>query len=272
MSNAILPLVLLGSMGSSAAAIAYGVKTDWEFLGGKKEEEVVYVAPVADIGGGGETGSLVVENFVVGGDSDDMSTIGEVVEDATDTTPAISTISAVHAIPTDDDENIVFGLSAMPVNCPDMGEDGQSALSGFAMNDAGKYDYSCKTLENPGPLAFGKVGGYTSHGGELGDLHGTSAVCKSNQALLGFVLDQNKSGTKAGYRFDCIDLKGPAKVRTALTSYTPYDKTTASQLNSFKKLAPKCGEDELLQGFALEKSGNNMRYIYRCVTPGYEAD
>jgi len=174
--------------------------------------------------------------------------------------------------PTTDNKNNVFGLSAMPVNCPDTGEDGQSALTGFAMNDTKEYDYSCKTLENPGPLAFGKVGGYTSHRGELGDLHGTSAVCKSNQALLGFVLDSNKSGTKAGYRFDCIDLKGPAKVRTALTAYTPYDKTTANQIDSFKALAPQCGEDELLQGFALEKSGNNMRYIYRCVTPGYEAD
>lgn len=33
MSNAILPLVLLGSMGSSAAAIAYGIKpngSSWE--------------------------------------------------------------------------------------------------------------------------------------------------------------------------------------------------------------------------------------------------
>jgi len=57
MSNVILPLVILGSMGSSAAGIAYGIKTDWEFLGLKKEEEV-YVAPVADIGGGGETGSF----------------------------------------------------------------------------------------------------------------------------------------------------------------------------------------------------------------------
>ena len=33
-----------------------------------------------------------------------------------------------------------------------------------------------------------------------------------------------------------------------------------------------CNEGELLQGFAIEKSGNNMRYIYRCVTPAYEAD
>jgi len=268
MSNVILPLVILGSMGSSAAGIAYGIKTEWEFLGLKKEEEV-YVAPVADIGGGGETGSLVIENFVIGGDTDDMTLLGEAVVDS----DTISTISVVHAVPTDDDDNNVAGLSAMPVNCPDTGEDGQSALTGFTMNADGNYDYSCKTLENPGPLAFGKVGGYTSHRGELSDLHGTSAVCKSNQALLGFVLDQNKSGTKAGYRFDCIDLKGPAKVRTALTKYTPYDNTTSVlQLDSFKALAPQCGEDELLQGFALEKSGNNMRYIYRCVTPAYEAD
>ncbi len=80
MSNVILPLVILGSMGSSAAGIAYGIKTDWEFLGGKKEEEV-YVAPVADIGGGGETGSLVIENFVIGGDTDDMTLLGEAVVD-----------------------------------------------------------------------------------------------------------------------------------------------------------------------------------------------
>ena len=123
------------------------------------------------------------------------------------------------------------------------------------------------------------------------------ALCASNQALVGFVLDQNKSKTKLGYRYDCINLKGPAKIRTALTSYKSYksgdgmgtdekgklndtDQTGDARRNTqFAVLEPttgigdiSCNEGELLQGFAVEKSGNNMRYIYRCVTPAYEAD
>jgi len=309
MSNAILPLVLLGSMGSSAAAIAYGVKTDWEFLGGK-DKEPVYTPPTQSTslmgGGGGDVGSLIVDDFVVGGDEEDMTMIDEDGETFTDSLP--------HApVYTSGDTNI-SALTGMPINCPDTEDDGQSAMRGFkfygtipsattaaditaaadADEEAGttakmdelrtqsSYGYQCSTLENPGSLQFGKVGNYKSHRGDISDLHGSQALCASNQALVGFVLDQNKSGTKSGYRYDCIDIKGPAKVRTAITPYKPYnsgegvdgaDDTPVSQLKTLKDIKDiSCREGELLQGFATEKSGNNMRYIYRCITPGYEAD
>jgi hypothetical protein len=297
MSNAILPLVLLGSMGSSVAAIAYGVKTDWEFLGGK-DKEPVYTPPAqASLmgGGGGDVGSLIVDDFVVGGDEDDMSFLGDEVEDDDTVTPGISTITIAHA---DLEGDNIAGLTSMPINCPEVEDYGQTALTGFGMDANKKYDYTCAGIENPGKLAFGKVGNYRTQRGKISDLHQSQALCASNQALLGFVLDKNSSGTKAGYRFDCIDLKGPAKVRTALTPYTPYiedvDAVTAvtavgtvgstgyvaavtgvdakSSRETLESLNIKCNEDELLQGFATEKSGNNMRYIYRCVTPGYEAD
>ena len=297
MSNAILPLVLLGSIGGSVAAVAYGVKTDWEFLGGK-DKEPEYTPPAqASLmgGGGGDVGSLIVDDFVVGGDEDDMSFLGDEVEDDDTVTPGISTITIAHA---DLEGDNISGLTGMPINCPEVEDYGQTALTGFAMNDAKKYDYTCAGIENPGKLAFGKVGNYRTQRGKISDLHQSQALCASNQALLGFVLDKNSSGTKAGYRFDCIDLKGPAKVRTALTPYTPYiedvDAVTAvtavgtvgstgyvaavtgvdakSSRETLESLNIKCNEDELLQGFATEKSGNNMRYIYRCVTPGYEAD
>lgn len=72
-------------------------------------------------------------------------------------------------------------------------------------------------------LKFGNVGNYvTSRSGTIDDVHGAQALCASNQALVGFVLDQNSSGTKAGYKYDCINLKGPAKVRTALSAYKSY--------------------------------------------------
>ena len=297
MSNAILPLVLLGSIGSSAAAIAYGVKTDWEFLGGK-DDEPVYTPPAqASLmgGGGGDVGSLIVDDFVVGGDEDDMSFLGDEVEDDDTVTPGISTITIAHA---DLEGDNIAGLTSMPINCPEVEDYGQTALTGFGMDANKKYDYTCAGIENPGKLAFGKVGNYRTQRGKISDLHQSQALCASNQALLGFVLDKNSSGTKAGYRFDCIDLKGPAKVRTALTPYTPYiedvDAVTAvtavgtagttgyvaavtgvdakSSRETLESLNIKCNEDELLQGFATEKSGNNMRYIYRCITPGYEAD
>ena len=325
MSNAILPLVLLGSIGGSVAAVAYGVKTDWEFLGGK-DKEPEYTPPAqASLmgGGGGDVGSLIVDDFVVGGDEEDMTMIDEDGETFTDTMP--------HLADYDDDDTNISAFTGMPINCPDDEEEGQSAMRGFkfyhttakatllataeaalitannlmatattpalvttasdAIRAAKKlvreaspvYGYQCSTLENPGSLQFGKVGNYKSHRGDISDLHGSQALCASNQALVGFVLDQNKSGTKSGYRYDCIDIKGPAKVRTAITSYKPYDSgedaaadggnVPTKQLKTLTDMDNiSCREGELLQGFATEKSGNNMRYIYRCITPGYEAD
>ena len=298
MSNAILPLVLLGSIGGSVAAVAYGVKTDWEFLGGK-DKEPEYTPPAQEAlmsGSSGGVGSLIVDDFVVTGDEQDMTMIGDDGEDFTDSLP--------HAPVYDDDDTNISSLAGMPINCPDTEDDGQSAMRGFKFYENSSknvYGYQCSTLENPGSLQFGKVGNYKSHRGNISDLHGSQALCASNQALVGFVLDQNKSGTKSGYRYDCIDIKGPAKVRTAITPYKPYDSgekisaaiavvtgsaTTlpvvavasgqdafANQLKTLRDIGDiSCREGELLQGFATEKSGNNMRYIYRCITPGYEAD
>jgi hypothetical protein len=308
MSNAILPLVLLGSIGGSVAAVAYGVKTDWEFLGGK-DKEPEYTPPAQEAlmsGSSGDVGSLIVDDFVVTGDEEDMTMIDE------DGETFSNTLS--HVFNSDDDTNI-SAFTGMPINCPDTEDDGQSAMRGFkfysgiaagsatdSTTETNVYGYQCSTLENPGSLQFGKVGNYKSHRGNISDLHGSQALCASNQALVGFVLDQNKSGTKSGYRYDCIDIKGPAKVRTAITPYKPYDsgedaatvdvagvaKTAstayvrkvvvkddlpAKQLKTLKDMDDiSCREGELLQGFATEKSGNNMRYIYRCITPGYEAD
>ena len=267
MSNAILPLVLLGSMGSSAAAIAYGIQTEWEFLGIKKEEpEPVYTPPVETQGlmGGG---SMASESFVIqgNGDDDDMSIIND--DDVLE-----GELSNKYVM-TDDTSNIA-ALTGMPINCG-ISDGDQTALRSFKFvtdGDGDVYKYNCSSVSNPGDLKFGNVGNYvTSRSGTIDDIHGAQALCSSNQALVGFVLDQNSSGTKAGYKYDCINLKGPAKVRTALSAYKSYDEDDPTKvLNDIGAIA--CKDEELLQGFAAEKSGSNMRYIYRCVTPGYEED
>ena len=270
MSNAILPLVLLGSMGSSAAAIAYGIQTEWEFLGIKKKEpEPVYTPPIETQGlmGGG---SMASESFVIqgNGDDDDMSII-----DAEDSLPNQESNKYVSTgTPTSN----IAALTGMPISCG-IHEEEQTALRAFEFtadkdNSGNVYNYSCSSISNPGDLKFGNVGNYvTSRSGTIDDIHGAQALCASNQALVGFVLDQNSSGTKAGYKYDCINLKGPAKVRTALSPYKSYDEgNPIAVLDEIDAIA--CKDEELLQGFAAEKSGSNMRYIYRCVTPGYEED
>ena len=221
MSNAILPLVLLGSMGSSAAAIAYGIQTEWEFLGiKKKESEPVYTPPVETQGlmGGG---SMASESFVIqgNGDDDDMSII--------DVENALAEQATNNYVSTGDPTSNIAALTGMPVNCG-LDDEQQTALKGFEFknkeNVGDIYEYNCSSISNPGELKFGNVGNYvTSRSGTIDDIHGAQALCSSNQALVGFVLDQNSSGTKAGYKYDCINLKGPAKVRTALSAYKSYD-------------------------------------------------
>lgn len=267
MSNAILPLVLLGSMGSSAAAIAYGIQTEWEFLGIKKKEpEPVYTPPVETQGlmGGG---SMASESFVIQGNGDD----GEIMT-LIDTDNALSNVTPVYDATL---ESNVASLTGMPISCG-LDDEDQTALRGFEFkNKSGEgdlYEYKCSSLVNPGDLKFGNVGNYvTSRSGTIDDIHGAQALCSSNQALVGFVLDQNSPGTKAGYKYDCINLKGPAKVRTSLSPYKTYVKSDPKKVLD-EIGAIECNEGELLQGFAAEKSGSNMRYIYRCVTPGYEED
>lgn len=281
MSNAILPVAMLGSMMSSMGAVAYGIQSG-VIPSGKSEPEPVYIPPPPVESTGLTGGSMMVDDFVIQGDADEADVTAILEESALDTT------TDAHLLDGDDDQ--ITGLSGMPINCGVVDES-QTALQSFGINKDSKYAYKCSSLENPGELKFGTAGKYVSSRGDIENLHQAQALCASNQALVGFVLDQNKSKTKLGYRYDCINLKGPAKIRTALTSYKPYksgdgmgtdgaDQTGADrQAAQLAVLKPEagigdiaCNEGELLQGFAIEKSGNNMRYIYRCVTPAYEAD
>ena len=280
MSNTVLPLALVGSMCSSVAAVAYGIQTG-AIPTGKSEPEPAYVAPVPsaplDMM---DSGSMMVDDFVIQGDADEADVTAILEEEA------LTPLTSVHSLDSDDDQ--ISGLAGMPINCGPDDDENQTALQSFGLTSDKTYGYKCSSLENPGELKFGTAGKYVSSRGEIENLHQAQALCASNQALVGFVLDQNKSKTKLGYRYDCINLKGPAKIRTALTSYKPYksgdDGETeltgvprqAAQLAVLQPTAGigdiSCNEGELLQGFAVEKSGNNMRYIYRCVTPAYEAD
>ena len=280
MSNTVLPLALVGSMCSSVAAVAYGIQTG-AIPTGKSEPEPAYVAPVPsaplDMM---DSGSMMVDDFVIQGDADEADVTAILEEEA------LTPLTSGHSLDSDDDQ--ISGLAGMPINCGPDDDENQTALQSFGLTSDNKYGYKCSSLENPGELKFGTAGKYVSSRGEIENLHQAQALCASNQALVGFVLDQNKSKTKLGYRYDCINLKGPAKIRTALTSYKPYksgddgetELTGAPrQTAQLAVLQPtsgigdiSCNEGELLQGFAVEKSGNNMRYIYRCVTPAYEAD
>ena len=287
MSNAILPLAMLGSMMSSAGAVAYGIQSG-AIPSGKSEPEPVYMPPPPIESTGLTGGSMMVDDFVIQGDADEADITAILEESALDET------TAAHEVDGDDDQ--ITGLSGMPINCGVVDES-QTALQSFGINKDNKYAYKCSSLENPGELKFGTAGKYVSSRGDIENLHQAQALCASNQALVGFVLDQNKSKTKLGYRYDCINLKGPAKIRTALTSYKPYksgdgmgengaDLAGAARQNTQLRVLRSdngtdlpagigdiaCNEGELLQGFAVEKSGNNMRYIYRCVTPAYEED
>lgn len=278
MSNAILPIALIGSMMSSVAGVAYGVHTEWEFLGKKDEEPEAKFSPLPQQPTMGGVGSMIVDDFVIQGDTggDDVTAILDNDIDA---------ITTENHVAVEGDN--IQGLAGMPIGCSETEEDGElTAMREFGFTDVGTYSYSCSSLENPGELKFGSAGNYVTSRGNIENLHQSQALCASNQALVGFVLDQNKSKSKLGYRFDCVNLKGPAKVRTALTKYQSYDDgvgkggtetapvdVPANQLKVLKNIGKiKCNEDELLQGFAVEKSGNNIRYIYRCVTPNYEAD
>ena len=283
MSNAVLPLALVGSMCSSVAAVAYGIQTG-AIPTGKSEPEPAYVAPVPsaplDMM---DSGSMMVDDFVIQGDADEADVTAILEEEA------LTPLTGAHSLDSDDDQ--ISGLAGMPINCGPDDDENQTALQSFGLDVNKKYGYKCSSLENPGELKFGTAGKYVSSRGEIENLHQAQALCASNQALVGFVLDQNKSKTKLGYRYDCINLKGPAKIRTALTSYKSYKSGDdgETELSGGERQTAQlsvlqggegqtgigdisCNEGELLQGFAVEKSGNNMRYIYRCVTPAYEAD
>jgi hypothetical protein len=145
MSNAILPLALVGSMMSSVGAVAYGIQTG-AIPTGKSEPEPVYTPPTpsepADLTGG----SMMVDDFVIQGDADeaDITAILEesALEDSTD----------AHKVDGDDDQ--ITGLAGMPINCGVVDEN-QTALQSFGITADKKYAYKCSSLENPGDLKFG---------------------------------------------------------------------------------------------------------------------
>ena len=150
MSNAILPLAMLGSMMSSVGAVAYGIQSG-AIPSGKSEPEPVYIPPTpsepAELAGG----SMMVDDFVIQGDADEADITAILEESALDET------TAAHEVDGDDDQ--ITGLSGMPINCGVVDES-QTALQSFGINKDNKYAYKCSSLENPGELKFGTAGKY----------------------------------------------------------------------------------------------------------------
>jgi hypothetical protein len=270
MSNAILPLALLGSIGSSVAGVVYGIRTEWEFLGGKKE-----VAPPPPP-------PTTTQASAFGAELD--TSMGDFVMAANDNEEVYSSVVSA-ALRSEDDAEVysktqtlgsgeepLDKLASSPITC-ESNDDETTALEGFMLRDTG-YKYGCATIDEPGKAELGKYGTKgNSDQGQVSGLSSKSAVCGPKQAMTSFVLHPNRSGSKVQYKFDCIDLKGPTKIRTATTRYSTYDEENGLQSLQNAALDIKCRPDEeLLQGFGLERSGKNIRYVYRCVTPGYEED
>lgn len=272
MSNAIVPLALLGSIGSSIAGVAYGVSTEWKFLGLKKEAQpapVVNTSSQASVFGEDDLSASSDELIVGAGEGEEIySSIGVEAELGEDGLyKSTETLAAVG-----DDATTTDRLAGTPIVCSETEDGMTTGLQGFMLRDD-KYHYGCASLDEPGSAVLGKYGKQgKSEQGTVAGLGGKSAICGTKQAMTSFVLNPNRSRSKLQYKYDCIDLKGPTKVRTATTRYSTYkeDADLASLANA--ALDIKCNNDELLQAFGLEKSGNNIRYIYRCVTPGYEED
>ena len=272
MSNAILPLALLGSIGSSIGGIVYGFTTEWEFLGRKK-------APVETV-----TAPTTTQASAFGSELDVSA--GDFIMAAAENEEVYSSIVAEalreegnneyykSAVPIGAGETPLDKLAATPITCVS-DDEGTTALEGFMLNTVGdKYNYGCATIDEPGAAQLGKYGTKgKSDQGTVSGLGSKSAICGPKQAMTSFVLHPNRSGSQVQYKFDCVDLKGPTKVRTATTSYSPYNESNGLESLTNAALQIKCKpNEELLQAFGLEKSGNNIRYIYRCVTPGYEED
>jgi hypothetical protein len=270
MSNAIAPLALLGSIASSVGGIAYGVSTEWEFLGLKKKEVAEVVVPTVSQASAFDEGDLSVsDGDFITGVSDDEEIYSGIAEEAAVTDGLYGTSENLAAVP---DGTTLDRLAGTPITCSETEDGMTTGLQGFMLR-GDKYHYGCASLDEPGAAALGKYGKKgSSDQGTVAGLSGKSAICGPKQAMTSFVLHPNRSGSKVQYKYDCINLRGPTKVRTATTKYSSYDED--ADLNSLANasLDVKCNNDELLQAFGLEKSGNNIRYIYRCVTPGYEED
>lgn len=269
MSNAIVPLVILGSIGSSIAGVAYGVSTEWKFLGLKSEVAAPPVVTETQASAFDE-GNLDVSSteFITSANDDDgeiyssISTKAEIGDDGLYT--ASENLAA--------GETTLDKLAGTPITCAETPEGLTTGVQGFMLR-GDNYHYGCAALDEPGAAQLGKYGKKgSSVQGTVAGLSGKSAICGPKQALTSFVLHPNRSGSQVQYKYDCINLKGPSKVRTATTKYSRYDEADDKGSLASAALDVKCNDGELLQAFGLEKSGSNIRYIYRCVTPGYEED
>jgi len=275
MSNAIVPLALLGSIGSSIAGVAYGVSTEWKFLGLKKEAPPAPVVTTsqATIFGENDLSASTDELIVGAGEGEEIySSIGAEAElDEAGLYKTSETLGAAG-----EDVTTLDRLAGTPITCGETEDGMTTGLQGFMLrhgDDNDKYYYGCASLDEPGNAQLGKYGKQgNSDQGRVSGLSGKSAICGTKQAMTSFVLHPNRSGSKVQYKYDCIDLKGPTKVRTATTRYSRYNEDEDLKSLADAALDIKCNNEELLQAFGLEKSGNNIRYIYRCVTPGYEED
>ena len=277
MSNAILPLAVLGCICSSVGGIAYGFSTEWKFLGLKKEEaQAPVVVTTGQASAFGEDDiSASADDFVTRASSDE-EVYSSIASEATLADGAYTGYIDLIAGPPDG--TALDRLAGSPITCSETDDGATTALQGFMLKTGSntiKYHYGCAALDEPGIAQLGKYGPKgTSERGTIAGLGGKSAICGPKQAMTSFVANPNRTGSQVQYKYDCINLKGPTKVRTATTKYTTYNEGTDGGLASLSNSALdiKCNTGELLQAFALEKSGNNVRYIYRCVTPGYEED
>lgn len=271
MSNAIVPLALLGSIGSSIAGVAYGVSTEWKFLKAKETAPAPVVVTTSQASAFGE-GDLnaSAEDFITGPDDNDEIYSGIGVEAEFNDDGVYTTSETLVA--SGDDVTAIDRLAGTPITCAETEDGMTTGLQGFMLR-GDNYHYGCASLDEPGSAELGKYGKQgNSEQGTVAGLSSKSAICGPKQAMTSFVLHPNRSGSKVQYKFDCINLRGPTKTRTATTKYSRYDEEKDMDSLNNAALDIKCNNDELLQAFGLEKSGNNIRYIYRCVTPGYEED
>lgn len=267
MSNAIVPLVILGSIGSSIAGVAYGVSTEWEFLGLKPDvPPPVVTGTQASAFNEGDI-DISDGDFITSADDDDDEIYSGIITKAQITDGLYTTSESLAT-----GETTLDKLAGTPITCAETPDGITTGLQGFMLRND-KYHYGCASLDEPGAAQLGKYGKKgSSDQGTAAGLSGKSAICGPTQALTSFVLHPNRSGSQVQYKYDCINLKGPSKVRTSTTKYSTYNEADDKASLTNPALDIKCNEGELLQAFALEKSGNNIRYIYRCVTPGYEED
>lgn len=87
--------------------------------------------------------------------------------------------------------------------------------------------------------------------------------CESNQVLSSFRL--TRDGNSMFFRFFCVS--GLAVLDEQFTRYTDWNGTNGNKeesLNYLDRHALFCPEDSALNGFQMERSGDNIRFRYTC--------